>query len=64
LYCGNDCNGNPFCGEASKKIGVESSYPAAFSETDPDIYRQDVFAAQIISILNAVKSSAFQKEIT
>jgi len=47
MYCGNDCNGNPFCGEASKKIGVES-----------------VFAAQIISILNAVKSSEFQNEIT
>ena len=63
MYCGNDCSENPFCGEASKKIGVESSYPAAFSETDPDIYRQDVCAAQIISIINSVKSFEFQNEI-
>jgi len=31
VYCGNDCSGNPFCCEASKKIGTESPYPAALS---------------------------------
>ena len=24
MHCGNDCSGNPFCGEASKKIGTKS----------------------------------------
>jgi hypothetical protein len=28
MYCGNDCSGNPFCGEASKKIGAKSVFAA------------------------------------